>query len=465
MHELKQKLFKLKPTQIIVIGFLSVILLGTFLLMLPISSSDGEVVSFTDAIFTATSSVCVTGLVVVNTMNHWTVFGKIVIISLIQIGGIGFMSLFTIILLFLGKKITLKERVILQESFNLSNFQGMVTFVKKIVKGTFILEGAGAIILSLRFIPEFGILGGIFRGIFHSVSAFCNAGFDILTESSLIPYAGDYIINIVIMFLIVVGGLGFTVWTDLLNLYRKRNDKNFNLKKGILDLSLHSKIVISITFFLIIFGWMFFLISEFNNTNTIGNLRFDQKILASLFQSVTLRTAGFDSINQAGMNYASKFMSILLMAVGGSPGGTAGGIKTVTMGVIMISVLSVIKGSDSINIFKKSISFNTLQKSLAVAIMILSVIFVSTMILSISEAHMEYDYEFIDLLFETTSAIATVGLSTGITSSLSIVGKLVIIVCMFIGRLGPITVAVALSSKYSQNQNLVHYPEDKVLVG
>lgn len=465
MNNIKIKRFNLKPTQIIVIGFLAIILGGAFLLMLPIASQNSQSIGFIDALFTATSAVCVTGLVVVNTMEHWTMFGRIVIMFLIQIGGLGFMTLVTIIMVFLGKKITLKERIIIQESFNLSTFQGMVMFVKKIVIGTLFIEGIGALILSIRFVPEYGFFAGTFKGIFHSISAFCNAGFDILTYNSLVPYSDEYIINIVIMFLIIIGGLGFTVWLDLFNLFKSRKDKNFTLRNGIKKLTLHSKLVLLITLFLIVFGWIFFFIAEFKNPGTIGKLRFDNKVLMSLFQSVTLRTAGFDSINQMNMTYPSKLISIIFMAIGGSPGGTAGGIKTITMGVIMLSVLSVIRGSDSINIFKKSISFNTLQKSLAVVIMILSVVFIGTILLTITEANMQYEYEFMDFLYEITSAIGTVGLSLGITPHLSSLGKFVVIICMFIGRLGPVTVAVAISARNGGGQDFVHYPEEKILVG
>lgn len=465
MDDLKRKIVNLNATQIIVLGFLFIILSGALLLMLPISSNNGESVGFIDALFTSTSAVCVTGLVTVNTLTHWTVFGKIVIMFLIQVGGLGFMSLVTIILVILGKKITLKERFIIQESFNLSHFHGMVVFVKKIVIGTLIFEGIGALLLSFVFIREFGFINGIAKSIFHSISAFCNAGFDIVGDSSISNYSSNYIVNFVIMALIIIGGLGFTVWVDVLKVFRNRTCKLYNIRKLFSGLTLHTKLVLSITTVLILFGWIFFFISEFNNKATLGNMRFDHKLLASLFQSVTLRTAGFCTIDQGGMNYSSQLMSVILMAIGGSPGGTAGGIKTVTVGVIVLSIMSVIKGNDSINVFKKSISFYTLQKSLSVFFMIICSIFISTMCLSFSEAGSTYNYEFMDLLFETTSALGTVGLSFGITPMLSSIGKIVIAACMFIGRLGPVTIAVALASKHDTAKNLLHYPEEKILVG
>lgn len=465
MNEKHKGIFKFGPPHIIVFSFFIVILIGTFLLNLPIASKSGESVGFIDAMFTATSAVCVTGLVVVNTYFHWTLFGKIVILLLIQIGGLGFMSLFTIILVFLGKRITLKGRILIQESFNLATFKGMVMFLKKIIRVTFIIEGIGAIILSLRFIPEYGIKGGIFRGIFHSISAFCNAGFDILGSNSLIPYSTDYIINITIMLLIILGGLGFTVLIDINNYVRYKINKFRKNKTKLFVMSLHSKLALTVTAILILLGMVLTFIIEYNNPKTLANLRFDQKLLVSLFQSVTLRTAGFDAIGQADLNYGSKFLAIILMAIGGSPGGTAGGIKTVTIGVLVLAVISVIRGKDSIIAFKKTISISTIQKSLAIIIMMMTLIFTATIILTMTEKGIGIQFDFIDILYEVSSALGTVGLSTGITASLSFVGKIVIILCMFIGRLGPITIILALSFRKRSKKNVIHYPEEKVIVG
>ncbi len=465
MNEKHKGIFKFGPPHIIVFSFFIVILIGTFLLNLPIASKSGESIGFIDAMFTATSAVCVTGLVVVNTYFHWTLFGKIIILLLIQIGGLGFMSLFTIILVFLGKRITLKGRILIQESFNLATFKGIVMFLKKIIRVTFIIEGIGAVILSLRFIPEYGVKGGIFRGIFHSISAFCNAGFDILGSNSLIPYSTDYIINITIMLLIILGGLGFTVLIDINNYIRYKINKFRKNKTKLFVMSLHSKLALTVTAILILLGMVLTFIIEYNNPKTLANLRFDQKLLVSLFQSVTLRTAGFDAIGQADLNYGSKFLAIILMAIGGSPGGTAGGIKTVTIGVLVLAVISVIRGKDSIIAFKKTISISTIQKSLAIIIMMMTLIFTATIILTMTEKGIGIQFDFIDILYEVSSALGTVGLSTGITSSLSFVGKIVIILCMFIGRLGPITIILALSFRKRSKKNVIHYPEEKVIVG
>lgn len=459
------KILNIGPAHIITFSFMLVILAGTVLLALPIASQNGESIGIIDAMFTVTSAVCVTGLVVVNTLTHWTLFGKIVILLLIQIGALGFMSLFTLVLVALGRKITLKERILIQESFNLSNFKGMVKFLKTIIAGTFIIEGIGAILLSFEFIPIYGLNEGIFMSIFHSISAFCNAGFDILGAVSLVDYQTNYLVNLTIMGLIILGGLGFSVWLDIGKYIRYIGDKYRKKKVSLFKMNLHSKLTLGITAILIIFGALLILILEYTNSQTIGNLNFWDKVMASTFQSVTLRTAGFDSIGQASLGDGSKFFSILLMAIGGSPGGTAGGIKTVTIGVLVLAVVSVIRGRDHVIAFKKTISFHTVQKALAVIMMMISIVFISTIALTITEKNLSPEFGFLDILFEVTSALATVGLSTGITASLSPLGRIILIICMFVGRLGPITIALSLSFSKRNKMNILHYPEEKIIVG
>lgn len=458
-------LFRFGPPHIIVFSFLSVILIGTILLSLPIASQNRQSVGLLNAFFTSTSAVCVTGLVVVNTLSHWTMFGKIVILMLIQIGGLGFMSLFTIVLVVLGKKITLKGRIIIQESFNLSTFKGMVMFLKKIIKVTFLIEGIGAIILSTQFVPQYGFVNGIFKGVFHSVSAFSNAGFDLLGNNSLMSYQTDYIITITIMILIILGGLGFTVLLDISKYFNYKIAKIKKQKVNLFKVTVHTKITLTVTAILTLLGAILTFILEKDNQQTIANLRLDQKILTSIFQSVTLRTAGFDTIGQAELTYGSKFLAIILMAIGGSPGGTAGGIKTVTIGVLTLAIISVIKGKDCITAFQKKISISTVQKSLSIIMMMMIFIFVATIILTTTETGLGTQYEFIDLLYEVVSALGTVGFSTGITPTLSPIGKLVIILCMFIGRLGPITIILSLSFRKPGKKNVIHYPEEKIIVG
>ncbi len=463
---LKRK--KLETTQIIVYGFLVVILIGALLLSLPIASKNGTSIGFLNAFFTSTSAVCVTGLVVVNTLAHWTTFGKVVILLLIQIGGLGFMTIFTTAVIFTGRKITLKERLVIQQSLNQDDLTGMVRLARNVVICTLVCEAVAALLLAVKFMVsyDYTFVSAVWKGIFHSISAFCNAGFDILSDEGLNPFVKDSFISFVIMGLIVLGGLGFTVWLDVLRVFEiARKDKNFNIPALFNKLTLHSKIVLKITLFLIAFGAVFFFFSEYNNPLTFGQLGFFDKITAAIFQSITPRTAGFNTVTQAALKPDAKFMTVILMFIGGSPGGTAGGVKTVTIGIILISVISVVKGKSTLETHNRSLPTYLLQKSLAVVIMNLTAVIFATMILSITEANMPIKTEFMDFLFEATSAVGTVGLTLGITPYLSFIGKIVICICMFLGRLGPITVAVALTIKQLTADKGIQYPEEKVIVG
>lgn len=457
-------LINLKPTQILVLGFLMVILIGTCLLNLPMASVNGESVGFIDAMFTTTSAVCVTGLVVVNTLEHWTMFGKIVILLLIQVGGLGFMTIATTLFIILGKKIRLKERLIIQEALNQYTLSGMVRLAKNVVLGTLMIEAIGAILLATRFVPTHGKYG-IFMGIFHSVSAFCNAGFDIVGGRSLEPYVGDVIVNITIMSLIVLGGIGFTVWLDYIKLIKEKKKFNYTIRRAFHRLSLHTKLVTVLTAALIFIGFVFFLIIEGSNPATLGPMGYKEKILGSMFHSVTTRTAGFNTINLVGMNDASKFMTIILMFIGGSPAGTAGGIKTVTFGIIFLAVVSVTKGRDDVEAFNKRISWDIVKRALAVMVISITVVISATMLLSISEVAISHKFSFMDVFFEAVSGFGTVGLSLGITSYLSNLGKIIICLTMFIGRLGPITMMVAFSLRDKKHKSTIRKPEEKVMVG
>lgn len=451
----------LGPAQVLVVGFLSIIIIGGIVLSLPISSSVGESTPFMDAIFTATSAVCVTGLVVVNTFAHWSNFGKVVIISLIQIGGLGFMTLVSMIFVLLGRKITLRDRLIMQEALSQDTTAGIVRFTKHVVKGTLLVEGIGAFFLSFVFIPEYGLEKGIWYSIFHSISGFCNAGFDIIGDSNLTPYVGNSIINFTIMGLIIMGGLGFGVWVDITRVikFKLKTKVECTWKQAFDRLSLHSKLVLIITFYLIIIGFLFFFLAEWSNPNTLGALTFKEKVFAALFQSVSPRTAGFNTIPLGQMTDASKFMMILLMFIGGSPAGTAGGIKTVTAGVLVLCAISTIKGREHTEIFKRRIPTRAIMRSLAVIMIALGVVMGFTMILSFTE-----DAKFLDILFEVTSGFGTVGNSTGLTPNLSFLGKIIIIIDMFIGRLGPVTMAVAIMIKQTNHKTTIQYPEEKIIV-
>lgn len=456
----KAKKLELSPAQFLVLGFFLVIVVGSFLLNLPIASKDGESVGFINAIFTATSAVCVTGLVVVNTLANWTLFGKIIILLLIQIGGLGFMTLTTSIFILIGRKITFKERLIIQEALNEYTLAGMVRLIKKILLGTLIIEGIGALLLSIRFIPERGILEGIFYSVFHSISAFCNAGFDIIGGNSLSPYVGDVLVNITVITLIILSGLGFTVWWDIIKVSKEKKQKKLSFKKCFKKLTLHSKLVLVITAILISFGFIFFFVVEYNNPNTLGPMGIKDKLLAGLFQSVTPRTAGFNTIDLSQLTDTSKFMTIIYMFIGGSPAGTAGGVKTVTIFVIILAVIAVIRGKKRVEAFDRTIPYEVIQRALAVIIISLGVVISVTMLLSLSEGG-----NFMDIFFESTSAFGTVGLSLGATNSLTFFGKLIISITMFIGRLGPVTMVLAFSLRSNKDKGQIKKPEEKVMVG
>ncbi|MDO5388172.1 MAG: potassium transporter TrkG [Clostridia bacterium] len=461
-------LSKLNAAQIIIYGFLFVIFIGTLLLMLPFSSAKGEVTGFIDALFTSTSCVCITGLTVVTTAEHWSLFGQWVILGLIQIGGLGFMCIVTMIFIAIGRKITIRERNVIQEAHNLNIQSGVVSFAMYIFKVTMAVELIGSAILALKFIPEFGLLGGIYRGIFHGISAFCNAGFDIIGSESISQYSGDLIINAVIMVLIVIGGLGFPVVQDIIVMFKNIKNKKFSLKFSLGRLKLQSKIAVTATAVLIITGALFVFLFEFNNTRTMAHMGIGDKILASFFQSVTWRTAGYFTIDQGGLEYSTKILGIVLMFIGGSPAGTAGGAKTVTMSVLLIAIFSLVRGKSEVNAFKRTIGMEIIQKSLSVVMMMLFVTISAVTVLSYTEAGLLMGngggFELLDIVYEVSSAIGTVGLTTGITPLLSDGGKLVISLCMYIGRVGPISLAVALSAK-KNGSGIIRYPDGNIIVG
>lgn len=436
-----------KPAFAIVKGFIGVIFIGALLLNTPFATMSEETPGFLNALFTSTSAVCVTGLVVLDTGNYWSIFGKIIIMCLIQIGGIGFMSLTTLSALLLGKRISLRERIIIQESLSQTDLSGMVKLNKHIMMGTFTVEGIGALLLSTQFIPQFGFAKGIFYSVFHSISAFCNAGFDLLGEfKSLTDYTSNYVINYTVMALIIVGGLGFTVIFDLIR------------KKSIKRLNMHSKLVLTVTGSLIIIGAIFFFIIEGNNPETMGNLSVAEKITASLFQSVSPRTAGFNTVDQGALTNASKLGTILLMFIGGAPASTAGGVKVTTIIVLVLATYALIKGYRDVEVFNKRIAFSSITKALAVFCMVLSLVIFGVMGLSIAQPNIN----FLDLLYETVSAIGTVGLSTGITTGLNSISKVILIMLMFVGRVGVLTVLIAVTAK--DKKLAYQLPEEKVII-
>ncbi|QUL53534.1 TrkH family potassium uptake protein [Paenibacillus tritici] len=439
---------KLTSSRIILLGFAVPILLGTVLLALPISSSSGLSIGWLAALFTSTSAVCVTGLVVLDTGTDFSHFGQMIILLLIQIGGLGFMTFSVLIAVIMGKKIGLKERLLIQQSSNSVTTQGVVRLSLSIFLITFIVETAGAILLALRWANELGTARSIYYGIFHSVSAFNNAGFG-LWPDSLSRYVGDPLVNIVISLLFIVGGIGFTV---ILDLYRKRRWR---------DLSLHTKIVLITSGLLCMAGFLVIFAIELFNTETFSSLSWSERFWAAYFQGVVTRTAGFNSIDIGAMLPASQFFMIFLMFVGASSGSTGGGIKTTTFAVLMLSIVSTIKGKTDVQLLKKRISQDIIFRALAVLTISLGVVLTATFLLSITEyAHPK---DFLALLFEVTSAFGTVGMSMNLTQELSPLGKCIIIITMYIGRLGPLTLALALAQKNVKQK--YRYPEDKLLIG
>ena len=440
--------FKLRGVQILALGFLLLILVGALILTLPISTTSGESTNFLDALFTATSAVCVTGLIVVDTGTYWNAFGQTVIMILIEIGGLGFMSFTTLIAIILGKKITLRERLILQDAMNTFNIQGLVKMVKYVLVFTVSVQFFGALLFSTQFVPEYGLGKGAFYSIFHSISAFCNAGFDIFGNfSSLTSYNSNAVVIMVASALIIIGGLGFTVWSEVYS------------SKSLKKVSLHSKIVILMTIVLVLGGTLLMLLFENNNVNSIGNMSFVDKIMNSFFASVTPRTAGFNSIPTDGMTTAGQFLTIILMFIGGSPGSTAGGIKTTTIGILIVTIVCVIKGREDAEVFKRRFSKDLVYKAFTLIFIGVSLVIVVTMLLSYTEK----GASFISLFYETVSAFGTAGLTLGLTSELSSIGKVLIIFMMYLGRVGPLTVVLSITRKKINSG--IKYPEGKILIG
>ena len=436
---------ELRPVQVILLGFLITIFAGSILLALPIATQSGQATPYIDALFTATTSVCVTGLIVETTMTHWSIFGQAVIILLVQIGGLGVITITTGMFFMLRKRITL------------NTMTGLVPLVKKILIGTGIIEGIGAVLYATQYVPEFGIGYGIWAAIFNSISAFCNAGMDIVRDDSLRSYVTNPVMNFTTMGLIILGGLGFVVWKDLWQGFKKIIKDKVPVKRMIQQWRLQTKIVLSITSFLILFGTILIFLFEYHNPATMESLSLPQKIQASLFQSVTTRTAGFETVAQGALTDASSLVSMFLMIIGGSPTGTAGGVKTVTFAILVFCVLSVAKQEESITLFKRRVPQNLLSKALAIIVINLIVLMTSVLLLLV------FDHgTFMDSCYECVSALATVGLTKGLTPNLTIAGKVIIIITMYLGRVGPISMAIGFSQK--NKKKMVMYPEQDLIL-
>jgi trk system potassium uptake protein TrkH len=437
------------------LSFIAIVLIGAGLLSLPISSIDGQPTPFVDALFTATTSSCVTGLVVVPTVSSWSTFGQIVILVLIQIGGLGLITAIAAIAVMLQKRIGLASNLLLQDSLNLNSAHGIADFVKKVVFGTFLIEGIGALLYMPVFISDFG-LSGIWISVFTSISAFCNAGIDIIAENSLCNYATNIWVNFVTSLLIILGGLGFIVWLDVLRILKSKKSKR---RLGFKDLTLHSKIVLITTIVLIVVGAVLILAFEFNNPNTIGNYSLFDKIQIATFQSITTRTAGFATIPQENLLNSSALVCLVLMFIGGSPVGTAGGVKTVTAVVFLASAFATIRNNDDVNLFNRRIAKDAVRKSIAVICVSFLTMMLSTLLLSLT-----IDADMIDIFYETVSATATVGLTRNLTPMLNFAGKLIITATMYLGRVGPISLAIAFNLK-KEKQNIIRNPQEDINVG
>lgn len=454
-HERKRR--ELTTTAIIALGFLGTIVVGTLLLLLPFATSEGNHTGVIDALFTSTTSVCVTGLVTVPTYSHWTLFGQIVIAFLIQIGGLGVITFTMLFLVALKQKIGLKERLLIRDAYNLDTIKGLVVLVKNIVKGTILVESAGAILYMTVFIPEFGI-SGIWKSIFNAVSAFCNAGMDVIGPDSLAPYVGNPVINLTTMTLIILGGLGFPVWWSLLDMFRYRRENRCGWRRTVHHLDLHAKLVIFCTFALIVAGALIVFVMEYNNPGTLGDLPLWEKVQASVFQSVTTRTAGFLTISQSAMRKGTAFICCLLMFIGGSPSGTAGGAKTTTVAILVVTVYSIIRGRNDTEMFGRRVSENVVRRALSIFMVSFAVMLFAVVALATVQPG-----DFMDCLYEVTSAIGTVGLSRDFTTELNLAGRIIIIITMYLGRIGPISLALFFNAKHFLN--LKRYPEGRIGVG
>ncbi|NCB41996.1 MAG: Trk family potassium uptake protein [Clostridia bacterium] len=447
------KIFKLTPARFILLGFIFIILIGAILLYLPLSSSHGNSISFTDSLFTSVSSVCVTGLVVVDTKTQWSYFGEATILLLIQIGALGIMSVVTLFSMFTGKKLGLMNRLTITESLNNYTFKGAVNIFQSILIVTLVIEALGSLVLMIEFIPIYGVTDGIIKSIFHSVSSFCNAGFDIFgTEespfTSLLNLNDRPLLLLTTSLLIIVGGLGFIVWNDIA------------VSRRFSKLTLHSKMVLTTSGLLLLVGTFAFFLFEYSNPFTLAPMGMQDKLLNAFFQSATSRTAGFSAIAPGEMTELSNFFTTLLMFIGGAPGSTAGGIKVTTFSILVLTVISLAKGKADVQIFERRIPEEMIKKAITVLFLAMFTVVIVTFLLLYSNS-----ITFMQAFYESISAFANVGLSTGITPELSILSKYILMVTMLVGRIGPLTAIVAFTSKRKSTVATYRYPEGKITVG
>lgn len=438
---------KLSLSRKLILGFMATIIVGTLLLMLPISTTSGEGLDFLTALFTITSAVCVTGLSVIDISKVLSIPGQKFLLIFIQLGGLGIMTFSSFIFLLIKKKITYEEKELLKEERNIEDIGGILKFLKKIIITVAIIEGIGSFFLTIKFLEEMPIRRAIYFGIFHSISAFCNAGFSLFT-TGLEKYSDSIIINLTIAYLIIIGGIGFGVIDSLVKNIRYKNKK----------LHLTAKVAILISCFLTFLGMILFFLFERNNPETIGNLDFGHQIIASFFQSVTTRTAGFNTVPIGNLESSSIFLFCILMFIGASPGSTGGGIKTTTIGVLIFYVYSIVKKREHTVIFNRRIDWEVMNR--AIAILIISLLYVIIIIMIMLTVE---NFESEAIIFEVISAFGTVGLSVGITPDLGVISKILIICTMFLGRLGPMTFALAFGG--TKKIEKITYPKENIIVG
>ncbi|MFP7169942.1 TrkH family potassium uptake protein [Terribacillus halophilus] len=447
-----RKLFqrvKINPPQFFALGFFVLIALGTFLLMLPFATADRHHLSFVDALFEATSAVCVTGLVVVDTQTTFTLFGQIVLLCLIQIGGLGFMTLTVFIAMLLRRTISYEERHLVKESLSQDSYEGIIRMVRFVILFTVICELLGTIILGMHWGDEFGYPKSFYYGLFHSISAFNNAGFDIMGDfSSMTAYVGDMTVNLTLTSLLILGGLGFIVVADI-----------FQSRKTRKRLMLHTKVVLWMSALLIVGGTILIFLLEYGNPDTIGNLPWKDKLLASYFHGVVPRTAGFNSLNTADLTLGSQLVTMALMFIGGGTGGTAGGIKVTTFAILLFAVWALIKGKQEVNIRNRRIPGDLVFRAFSITTYSVLLVSVFVFLLAVTEKGAALNY----IAFEVLSAFGTVGMTLGLTPELSEAGKILLSILMFMGRVGPITIAFALAFRIKKTA--VRNPEERVIIG
>lgn len=456
----KEKNIRWNTLRITAMGFLTVILLGGVLLYLPVSNT--QPIAFVDALFTSVTSVCVTGLVTIVPATQFTLFGKIVLLLLIQIGGLGVIACGMLFFILLHRRITLKEQMVLQESYSVKRLGGIVAMVKRIIIGTLLAEGGGAVLYAIQFVPEYGILKGIWYSVFHAVSAFCNAGIDILGDKSLIDYAVNPVVNITTLLLIIFSGIGFTVWFDVIENWRKVIRQEVPRRWWFTGLRLHSKLAVIMTALLIVSGAVFVFFAEYHNPQTLGTMNPGQKLMAAMFQSVTTRTAGFATVSQGALHEETKLFCAILMFIGGSPGGTAGGVKTTTIAMLFLACLTFVRGGNDTECMGRRISVANFRTGFCVVMAAFTAFLTGTIVILIIEPD---SISLINVVYETASAIGTAGLTADLTPHLSRISQGVLMLLMYIGRLGPLSLVLTFAGKTHPRDKIRSLPQEQIMVG